>query len=50
MKWVISTTISPVAQITFAIEHEFFGDNAKVSHLVNVLLYAFLCLLNFLFK
>ena len=30
---------------TFAIEHQFFGDNAHVSHFFNVLLYALVCIL-----
>lgn len=30
----------PMAQITFAIEHELFGDNPKPQHLFNVLYYA----------
>lgn len=38
----------PLVLISFAIEHQFFGDNATISHLVNFLLY-FLSLL-FLFK
>lgn len=37
----------PFVLSTFAIEHEFFGDNPNVSHFVNVLLYAFCCLLLF---
>lgn len=39
----------PFSLITFAIEHEFFGNNPHISHLINVLLYALtgfmLCLL-----
>jgi len=34
----------PVVLATFAIEHQFFGDNAHVSHFINVLLYALCCL------
>ncbi|HNB80960.1 MAG TPA: hypothetical protein PLP34_01405 [Chitinophagaceae bacterium] len=30
----------PLSVITFAIEHEFFGNNPHVSHVVNVLLYS----------
>lgn len=35
----------PMVLFSFAIEHEFFGDNPHVSHFFNVLLYALLCLL-----
>lgn len=31
----------PVAHISFAIEHGLFGENPKVSHFINLLLYAF---------
>ena len=34
----------PVTHIFFAIEHEFLGENPHLSHVINVLLYAFLCL------
>jgi hypothetical protein len=34
----------PMVLVSFAIEHEFFGDNPHVSHFFNVLLYALLCL------
>jgi len=37
----------PVVLCSFAIEHQFFGDNAHVSHFFNVLLYALMCLLLF---
>ncbi len=30
----------PVVLVSFALEHELFGDNPKASHLINVLLYA----------
>lgn len=30
----------PVAKATFALEHQFFGENPHVSHFINVLLYA----------
>src|SRR5690606_1658872 len=30
----------PVVLASFAIEHEFFGESAQVSHFINVLLYA----------
>lgn len=33
----------PIVLVTFAIEHSLFGDNPHISHLVNVLLYAALC-------
>ena len=33
----------PLVLSSFAIEHQFFGDNPFVSHFINVLLYAFLC-------
>ena len=32
----------PLSMITFAIENEFFGNNATISHIVNALLYALL--------
>lgn len=35
----------PTVLLTFAIEHQIFGDNAHVSHFFNVLLYALACLL-----
>ena len=34
----------PLSIVTFAIEYEFFGLNAFVSHLINLLLYAITCL------
>jgi len=37
----------PLVLATFAIEHQFFGDNAQVSHFLNVLLYALCCLVLF---
>ena len=37
----------PVPLCTFAIEYQFFGSNPFVSHLVNVLFYAFTCVLLF---
>ena len=39
----------PMAKATFAIEYELFGSNPKVSHLVNLLIYAFSCLIVFSF-
>jgi hypothetical protein len=38
----------PVVLISFAIEHQLFGDNPAVSHFINAALYAVLCLLVFL--
>ena len=35
----------PLSIVTFAIEYQFFGKAPFVSHLINVLLYAFTCLL-----
>jgi len=35
----------PVVLISFALEHQFFGENAHVGHFFNVLLYALLCVL-----
>jgi len=35
----------PIAGITFAIEHQFFGGNPHISHLVNVLLFVVLALI-----
>ena len=32
----------PIALVVFALEHQFFGANPKVSHLINVLLFALL--------
>src|SRR5438128_2668470 len=37
----------PVVLASFAIEHSLFGDNAHISHLINVLLYSVLCVLLF---
>jgi len=37
----------PVTLATFAIEHQFFGDNAGVSHFFNLLIYVITCLLLF---
>lgn len=37
----------PIVLITFAIEHSLFGDNPHISHFINVLLYALLCVLLF---
>jgi len=34
----------PVTHISFAIEHQIFGENPHISHAINVLLYALLCL------
>lgn len=39
----------PITKITYAIEYSFFGLNPKISHLVNVLLYATTGVLLFLF-
>jgi tetratricopeptide (TPR) repeat protein len=33
----------PIVLVTFAIEHSLFGENPHVSHLINILLYAALC-------
>lgn len=35
----------PIVLVTFAIEHSLFGDNSHMSHFINVLLYALLCVL-----
>ncbi|MCK9611927.1 MAG: tetratricopeptide repeat protein [Bacteroidales bacterium] len=35
----------PLAQATFAVEYEVFDKNPFVSHLLNILLYAFICML-----
>lgn len=37
----------PMVLVTFAIENSFFGETAAVSHVINVLLYAFMCMLLF---
>lgn len=37
----------PIVLVSFAIEHSLFGEHAWISHLINVLLYALLCLLLF---
>lgn len=37
----------PIVLVSFAIEHSIFGDKPLTSHLINVLLYAALCLLLF---
>jgi len=50
-QYVYSTTISaetdyrPLAEITLAIEYQFFGLNPHVSHLINILLYIILSFL-----
>ncbi|MDD3876380.1 MAG: tetratricopeptide repeat protein [Bacteroidales bacterium] len=31
----------PIVQMTFAIEHQFFGENPNISHLINLILYIF---------
>ena len=38
----------PVVLVSFAIEHQFFGDNAHVSHFFNIVLYALCCLVLYL--
>src|SRR5688572_16807972 len=35
----------PMVLASFAVEYSLFGDNAQVSHLINVLLYSLVCLL-----
>lgn len=35
----------PVAQITFAIEYQFFGENPHVNHFFNVLFFGLICVL-----
>ncbi len=39
----------PLSLLTFAIEHEVFGNNPEFSHFINVLIYAISCLLLLLF-
>ncbi|HRO75819.1 MAG TPA: glycosyltransferase family 39 protein [Crocinitomicaceae bacterium] len=39
----------PMVHVSYAIEHTFFGENPKVGHLINTLLFAFSCLLLFKF-
>lgn len=39
----------PLSLLTFAVEHEFFGNNPEFSHFINVLIYAISCLLLLLF-
>ncbi|MBN2668825.1 MAG: hypothetical protein JXR60_06310 [Bacteroidales bacterium] len=38
----------PLSLITFAIEYEYFGESPKVSHFINILLYAFTAWLLFI--
>ncbi len=38
----------PIVKSTFAIEHEFFGTNPHISHLINILLYALTSILVFI--
>ena len=38
----------PVTLTTFAIEHQFFGDNVHVSHFINTIIYMLLCVILFL--
>lgn len=40
----ISLDYRPITLITFAIEHQFFGESPHLSHFINILLYA-LCLI-----
>lgn len=37
----------PIVKVTFAIESQFFGVNPHVSHFINILIYAFTCMLLF---
>jgi protein O-mannosyl-transferase len=37
----------PIVKTTYAIEHQFFGDNSHISHFINILLYALTCLILF---
>lgn len=39
----------PITHLSFAIEHEFLGESPHISHAINVLLYALVCLLLFVF-
>ncbi len=39
----------PVTHLSFALEHQLFGESPHISHSVNVLLYALLCLCIFYF-
>ncbi len=38
----------PIVLSTFAIEHQFFGDNPHISHFFNVILYALTCMILFI--
>jgi len=38
----------PLSIATFAIEHQFFGENPRISHFINIVLYALTCLLLFI--
>ncbi len=38
----------PIVLVSFAIEHDFFGDNPHVSHFFNMLLYSLLCVILFI--
>jgi protein O-mannosyl-transferase len=38
----------PMSIATFAVEHQFFGNNPHISHFINVLLYSLTCLLLFI--
>ncbi len=42
---VVGARYRPLSIVTFALEYEFWGLNSTLSHLINVLLYAFLTLL-----
>ncbi|MCB9255515.1 MAG: hypothetical protein H6579_00105 [Chitinophagales bacterium] len=39
----------PITHLSFALEHQLFKESARTSHLINVLLYAFICLLIYYF-
>ena len=38
----------PIVLSSFAVEHQFFGDNATISHFINVFLYALVCVFIYL--
>ena len=47
-KFVEGGRYRPLSIVTFAIEQQFFHGNPHISHFINILMYAFLCLLVFL--
>lgn len=39
----------PIVKVSFAIEHQFFGENPHIGHFLNILLYTLVCTVLYLF-